>query len=74
MYFIIFVISWYVSIAVEHISPSVDKGLLYREKHFQRGLWTMLANTVKGFCLSYTVWFIYYVGKFLYAQYTLMGA
>ena len=74
MYFIIFVITWYVSITVGHISASVDKGLLYNDKHFQRGLWTILVNTIRGFCLSYTVWFIYYVGTFLYAQYSLMGA
>jgi hypothetical protein len=74
MYFIIFVISWFVTIAVRHIAPSVDKGLLYREKHFQRGLWSILVNIIKGFNLGYTAWFIYYVGTFLYAQYTLMGA
>lgn len=60
MYFIIFVMSWFVALSVSHIAPSVDKGLLYNDKHFQRGIWLILSNSIKGFNLGYTVWFIWY--------------
>lgn len=60
MYFIIFVITWFVALSINHNAKSIDKNLFSKDLYLQQGLWLVLTEGIKGFNLGYTVWFIWY--------------
>lgn len=61
MLFIILVISWYVSLGLTKAAENISMNLQCLDKHFQRGMWLILVNAIKGFTTSYTLWFVYHI-------------
>lgn len=67
MLFIILVISWYVCLGINSaVSDNISMNLQYNNKHFQRGMWLILVNVVKGFTASYTIWIAYHYAIYVY--------
>jgi hypothetical protein len=60
MYFIILVMSWYVSLWLGKYSVQLANGMNRQEKHFNQGIWGIIVHTIKGFTMGYSIWFINY--------------
>lgn len=60
MYFIIFVMSWFVAMSINHNAKKIDKNLFSKDLYLQQGLWLVLTESIKGFSIGYTIWFIWY--------------
>lgn len=60
MYFIIFVISWYLTIWVAKSYKGLSSGMNSNGQYIAHAIWGTLVHGVKGFNLGYTVWFIWY--------------
>lgn len=73
MEFIILVTLWYMLVWFKHNGMYLSKSLGTQGKTGVFILWGYFSSALKGLTYSYTLWFIYFVGKILYEQYSTMG-
>ncbi|QHJ80284.1 MAG: hypothetical protein [Caudoviricetes sp.] len=60
MYFIICVMSWYVSLWLGKAYKQLSFGMNQKEQYVSHTILGIVVHGIKGFNLSYTMWFIHY--------------